>query len=51
MTHYKCKKSKRNVVCTICTPFKWMGNCAEKRHPVKRGRLMVNGRLTTEIGN
>ncbi len=23
---YKRKKSKRSVKCTICTPFRWLGN-------------------------
>jgi hypothetical protein len=26
MAHWKRKRSRRNVRCTMCTSFKWMGN-------------------------
>ena len=39
MAHYKRKKSKRNVVCTICTPYKWMGNTPEKTPPRKKRKF------------
>lgn len=31
MSHHKRKKSKRNVRCTICTTWRWMGNGKERR--------------------
>jgi len=29
--NFKRKKSKRNVKCTICTKFRWLGNTKGKR--------------------
>lgn len=29
--HYKRKKSKRNVRCTLCTQLRWRGNSKSKK--------------------
>jgi hypothetical protein len=29
--HYKRKKSKRNVRCTMCTQLRWMGNSKSRK--------------------
>jgi hypothetical protein len=29
--HYKRKKSKRNVRCTLCTQLRWRGNSKAKK--------------------
>ena len=26
MANFKRSKTKRNVRCTLCTPYRWMGN-------------------------
>ena len=30
MGNFKRKKSKRHIRCTICTPYKWMGNSKDR---------------------
>lgn len=39
MANHKRKKSKRSVRCTICTPWRWLGNSSErtkkKYRPIK----------------
>lgn len=39
MAHYKRKKSKRQVRCTICTKYRWMGNKKEKKRFSELRRL------------
>lgn len=36
MANHKRKKSKRSVRCTMCTPYKWMGNTKERFKPKDR---------------
>lgn len=31
MAHFKRKRSKRQVRCTLCTPVRWLGNHKERR--------------------
>jgi hypothetical protein len=28
MAHFKAKKTRRQVRCTMCTSFRWLGNSA-----------------------
>lgn len=37
MANYKRKKSKKNVRCTLCTTYRWMGNTKERR-PIRDRR-------------
>ena len=30
MANFKRAKTKRNVRCTLCTPFRWMGNSTKR---------------------
>jgi len=32
MAHFKRKKSKRQVRCTMCTKFRWRGNSMKSAH-------------------
>lgn len=34
---FKRKKTRRQVRCTLCTPYRWMGN-REERRPVRDRR-------------
>ena len=36
MANFKRKKTKRNVRCTICTSYRWMGNKLDKQKPKYR---------------
>lgn len=31
MAHHKRKKSKRQVKCTLCTKYRWMGNSKNRK--------------------
>ena len=33
MANHKRKKTKRRVRCTMCTPYKWMGNNKGRQKP------------------
>lgn len=37
--HFRRKKTKRSVRCTMCTKYRWMGNTAEKRRVSDRRKL------------
>jgi len=39
MAHFKRKKTKRRVRCTLCTPYKWMGN-----NVGRRGDVVLSGK-------
>lgn len=41
MAHYKRKKSRRVVRCTLCTPHRWLGNA--------RGRFGKQPRRSTSL--
>ena len=30
MANFKRRRSKRSVRCTLCTPYRWMGNTKER---------------------
>lgn len=30
MANFKRKKSRRIIRCTLCTPYRWMGNTKER---------------------
>lgn len=34
MANFKRKKTKRNVRCTMCTDYRWMGNNKGRKKPV-----------------
>lgn len=37
--HYKRKKTKKNVRCTLCTPHRWRGNSRERTRPSIRRKM------------
>jgi hypothetical protein len=39
MANFKRKKTKRNVKCTMCTQWRWMGNKAERMRISDRRKL------------
>lgn len=36
MANFRKKKTKRQVRCTMCTPYKWLGNSKERIKPKYR---------------
>jgi hypothetical protein len=36
MAHYKRKKSRRVVRCTLCTPHRWLGNSRRRSNKQPR---------------
>ncbi len=47
--HHKRKKTKRNVRCTLCTPYRWMGNTKERhRHSTVKNKAIADGKLQEE---
>jgi hypothetical protein len=36
MANFRKRHTRRHVKCTLCTPYKWMGNAKEKTKPKYR---------------
>lgn len=39
MAHFKRKRSKRSVKCTMCTQYRWYGNNSGRMKPKYAARL------------
>lgn len=42
MANFKRKKCRRSIRCTLCTPYRWLGN-AKERLPYRDRREMSRG--------
>lgn len=48
--HYKRKKTRRNVRCTLCTPHRWRGNGKDRFKAKERTRLKAAAREQNSHG-
>ncbi|MCP5431978.1 MAG: hypothetical protein H6923_01775 [Alphaproteobacteria bacterium] len=51
MAHFKRRRSKRVVRCTLCTPHRWMGNAKgrfDEREPAARAHIAREARDADE---
>lgn len=49
MANFKRKKCKRNVRCTLCTSYRWMGNSKGRRPDKEKGKRKSHQQAVDEL--
>jgi hypothetical protein len=46
MAHFKRKKNRRTVRCSLCTPHKWKGNVSDRyKHQAVRDKFAADQQM------